>query len=251
MSAVVIQVIKWKVVEMVIWNVLFPEKCMVCGNVLGDRSGVCIKCKKELSYIRGARCSRCGKKISGEETVCSDCRKHRHIYSQGYALLEYNKKTEALITSVKYYHRTFYMEWLTKELIYYSEPYINRWKPQLVIPVPLHKSRYRKRGFNQAGLIAEPLAKAYGIQYDDRLLLRRNKTKAQKYLNDAERSANLKNAFVVNMARIDRYRELEKVVIVDDIYTTGSTIDACAKELIRVGVKEVYFVTLSAGNGYN
>ena len=143
------------------------------------------------------------------------------------------------------------MEWLTKELIYYSEPYINRWKPQLVIPVPLHKSRYRKRGFNQASLIAEPLAKAYGIQYDDRLLLRRNKTKAQKYLNDAERSANLKNAFVVNMARIDRYRELEKVVIVDDIYTTGSTIDACAKELIRVGVKEVYFVTLSAGNGYN
>ena len=66
-----------------------------------------------------------------------------------------------------------------------------------------------------------------------------------------QRSANLKKAFVVNMARIDRYRELEKVVIVDDIYTTGSTIDACAKELIRVGVKEVYFVTLSAGNGYN
>lgn len=241
-----------KVVELMFWNVIFPEKCMVCGSVLESvQDGVCYLCKKKMPYIRGLRCNRCGKKLVGLETVCSDCRKHRHIYSQGFALFEYNRKTETIIADIKYNRKISYISWLAKELIYHSEQYIRRWAPQLIIPVPLHRNRYRLRGFNQAGLIAGRLAKEYGIEYDEKLLFRKHNTKAQKYLNDAERKANLKSAFILDKARLDRYPGLERVVIVDDIYTTGSTIDACARELIKAGVREVYYLAVSVGNGYD
>ena len=244
----------WKVVYIssLIWDVFYPEKCMLCGKILeGRESGVCRVCVNKMPYISGDRCIKCSKKTDGFDNVCVDCASHRHIYRQGYALFGYDGNMERIIADIKYKGKWRNIEWLAKELAYHVSLYIKKWQAQLIVPVPLHKSKLRKRGFNQAGLVAGIIADEYGITYDDRLILRRRRTKPQKKLDDNERKNNLKNAFYVDRLRYGKYKHLKTIIIVDDIYTSGSTIDECAAELNRAGVENVYFLSLCVGNGYS
>ena len=106
------------------------------------------------------------------------------------------------------------------------------WSPDVIIPVPIHISKYKERGFNQAGLIAQALGRAMQIPVDEEYLVRIVKTQPMKELSNRERIKNLQNAFQVR-EKVVRYR---KVLIVDDIYTTGATFDACAAVLKDAGV---------------
>ena len=119
------------------------------------------------------------------------------------------------------------------------------WKAEALIPIPLHPSRKRKRGFNQAELLAKAIAKRSGIPVDAKLLLRTKKTDAQKDLNDQERLANLRDAFSVQKNEIPYHN----LILVDDIYTTGSTMDAAAKLLKEHGAQNVYFLCICVGMG--
>ena len=111
------------------------------------------------------------------------------------------------------------------------------------MPVPVHAARKRERGYNQAEALAGEIGRRMGIPVDFRLIKRVKKTLPQKLLDDRERQNNLKRAFKI--ARNDV--KLKRVVIIDDIYTTGSTIDACALELKRAGVEKVYFIAIAIG----
>lgn len=132
-------------------------------------------------------------------------------------------------------------------LAHYRERIIQL-EPQVLIPVPLHNSKYRQRGFNQAYVLAKGLADGVGIPVIEQYLLRIRRTKAQKQLNDKDRTRNLSEAFEMNPKYIAT--KFNRVMLVDDIYTTGSTIDACAKVLKDEGVQDVYFISLSIGKGF-
>ena len=123
---------------------------------------------------------------------------------------------------------------------------IAKWNPDVLVPVPIHASKLRVRGFNQAELIAEELGKATGIPVDTQSLERTVKTVPMKELDNVQRRKNLENAFKVAQ-NIVKYK---KVLIVDDIYTTGATLDACATILKSAGVAEVYGLSLCIGNGF-
>ena len=120
------------------------------------------------------------------------------------------------------------------------------WQPDALIPVPLHKSRMRKRGFNQAALVAERMGERLGIPVEEKLLIRVKKTSPQKELNDSARRENLKNAFQLCGNDV----KLKRVVLIDDIYTTGSTLDAAAAALLAAGVEKVYFLSICIGRGF-
>ncbi len=122
---------------------------------------------------------------------------------------------------------------------------LRSWQAEALIPVPIHKSRMRKRGFNQAALVAERMGERLGIPVEKDILVRVKKTKAQKNLSDAERRENLKNAFQVSGNEL----KLKRVVLVDDIYTTGSTLDAGASVLREAGAEKVYFLSICIGRG--
>ena len=119
------------------------------------------------------------------------------------------------------------------------------WKAEVLVPIPLHQSRRRKRGFNQAELLAKALSVRSGIPMDASLLIRTKKTHAQKELNDQERLANLKDAFSIQRRNIPYHN----LILVDDIYTTGSTIDTAARLLKEYGVQKVYFLCICVGMG--
>lgn len=122
---------------------------------------------------------------------------------------------------------------------------IKIWNPDVIIPVPIHKSRLKARGYNQAELIADSLGKYMGIPVDRRLLVRDKKTVPMKELEGVQRLKNIENAFNICESIV----EYNTVLVVDDIYTTGATVDACAAVLRSHGVSKVYCACLCIGAG--
>ncbi len=123
---------------------------------------------------------------------------------------------------------------------------IKAWNINVIIPVPLHKKRRRQRGYNQAEIIARHLGKICEVTVNEKAVKRVKHTKAMKELNDKERKHNLKNAF-----QVTKYWQQEKnVLLIDDIYTTGSTINSISELLKEEGAEKVMFFTISIGQGF-
>lgn len=189
---------------------------------------------------------KCGKKVeSSEVEYCYDCTKTNHVYDKGRCLYSHNKAIKKSLYDFKYKNKREYAKAYGEELADNLRDEILSWKADVIIPVPLHKSKKTLRGYNQAELIAKELGRRINIPVDSKCIRRVIKTKPQKELNNLERNKNVKNAFIV-AKNIVKYK---KVILVDDIYTTGSTMDSCAKALKDKGISEVYCVCISIGTG--
>ena len=134
---------------------------------------------------------------------------------------------------------------LPREMAVYYGKWISSKKIEAIIPVPLHPSKKRKRGFNQAEILARELSEQTGIPVYTDVLFRIRKTSPQKMLGPGERKANLKGAFAVSA----KWKACRNVLLIDDIYTTGSTIERCAGMLKKAGTENVWFLTISIGQG--
>mgnify|MGYP000007800608 FL=1 len=146
---------------------------------------------------------------------------------------------------MKYHNKRYYAEIFGKELADEFEFQIRRWGIQAIIPIPLHRSKMRKRGYNQAELLAKQLSECMGIPMEKDVLYRIKKTRPLKEMNGEQRHRNLKGAFAVSKS----WNPRQNILLIDDIYTTGSTIERAAGILKKAGVENVYFLTLSIGQG--
>lgn len=229
-------------------GLIFPRRCPVCDSVLKFNSElICKDCKPKLKYILEPRCKKCGKQlISQEQEYCYDCKNKTHIYKEGLAGFSHVGVIKKSIYDIKYSNKREYVDFYVNEISKLYKRYILRWNCDGIIPVPLHFRKKLSRGYNQAEIIAKAFSKELGIKMYSNLLKRHKNTRPQKELNDIQRKKNLENAFKINKNIV----ELKKVILVDDIYTTGSTIDACAKELLNNGTEEVYYLSISIGTGY-
>ncbi len=224
---------------------LFPARCPVCDEVLPRGRRICASCRKDLKLIRSPFCHKCGKRLRSEdERLCSDCATYPHVYDRGRALFEY-VPIRASIYRLKYGKRAEYATFYGEELARHLGDVIRGWKPDALVPVPLHKRRLAKRGYNQAELLADALGGRLGIPVQKNLIKRLKNTVPQKNLDAAGRQNNLKKAFKLSRNDV----KLSSIVIIDDIYTTGSTIDAVATVFKEAGTRSVYFVALSVGKG--
>lgn len=238
--------IRWK--ETVLGNaldLLFPKRCPVCDNIVGFRKGyACARCLQKIKYVHSPFCMKCGKPLEDEGEYCSDCKKKKHLFRRGIAVFEYRSIAPS-IYRFKYGNRQEYAAFFGECMAGRLEGQLKRWKAEALVPVPIHSSRKRERGYNQAQLLAKEISAWTGIPVQCDLIARKKKTVPQKDLNDAERQNNLKRAF--KMMKNDV--KLNTIVIVDDIYTTGSTIDAMAATLQEAGIKNIYFAVLAIGVG--
>ena len=188
---------------------------------------------------------KCGKPLAGErEEYCMDCRRKKRAFLQGKALWIYEEGIRESIYRFKYRDRREYAGVYASELAVRYGGWIKRQGIQAIVPVPLHKKRKRKRGYNQAELLAKELGRLLEIPVDTGLLVRVRDTKPQKTLNDIERKNNLKEAFKTTQNIV----QLNYILVVDDIYTTGSTLDAAAKALTDASAKGVYTCCISIGS---
>ena len=223
-------------------DIFYPRCCPVCQKILKDqRRMICPECEKTLCPIGHPRCYKCGKPIEKGE-YCRDCRAQHHMYEQGRGIFVYDSRMRRSITRYKYYGCREYGDFYAKAMYRYAFKELQNWKPDLIIPVPIHKDKRRMRGFNQAAYLAQKLSCYTGIPADENLVKKVIKTKSQKKLNAWQRRMNLERAFYVTGDLKDK-----NILIVDDVYTTGSTIDAMAACLKKKGAENIYFLTVCIG----
>lgn len=224
-------------------NLLYPRCCPLCHEILRDqRALVCPDCGKNLKPVAEPRCMRCGKPVGAEEEFCPECRGGRHEFTQGRGVFLYDEVFRRAIVKYKYGGRRQYGEFFARAMCLYGEKDILRWQPDVVVPVPLHPKKQRARGFNQAAILGELIGEYFGIPFSSELLKKVRSTKSQKKMSAGERRRNLKGAFAVTAPLFGR-----TVLIIDDVYTTGSTVDEAARALKRAGAGKVYFLALCTG----
>lgn len=227
-------------------DLVYPRRCPVCDEpVPVEDELICGDCVKKIRYIEGARCRKCSKGLTDDTKIyCTDCEKRTHIFEYGYALYHYQDMHES-IYRYKSRGRMEYAKFYAKDIGRHLEWKIRHMGAQALIPVPLHSSRERMRGYNQAQVLTRELGTLLGIPARTDIIKRVRRTVPQKELDGLERQNNLKKAFFISSDVV----KLKKVIVVDDVYTTGSTIDAVAEELRHHGVEQVYFITLCIGEG--
>ncbi len=234
-------------------DILYPRRCPVCGGIAVPRGGLaCTDCSSRLKPIEEPRCKKCSKPIDSEEKeYCHDCESKRYHYTNGFSLWIYDECMKKSIADFKYHGRREYGEFYVQELVKKFHDSIMSISPDVLVPVPIHKSKQLKRGYNQADILAKGIGKRLNIPVLSYLLKRDKNTLPQKQLNDKERLKNLEKAFIFDEEERMTYNGIiDTALLVDDIYTTGSTIEACTNILMQNGIKKVYFITISIGKGY-
>lgn len=225
---------------------VFPAKCPFCGTITnGEDNAICETCLKNLPEIKEPRCKKCGKPILvKEKEYCYDCTKTEHFFEEGRSIWIHKPPITTAIYALKYKNKRIYAKTFGSMLYIRYGTYLIKHKIDLIIPIPLHEKRRKRRGFNQAELIAIQLGKYTRIPVDLTSLTRVHETIAQKNLNDRKRKQNIKGAFAAKRAVKGK-----RIVLIDDIYTTGATIDEAARKLRRAGAEKVLFLTISIGQG--
>ena len=223
-------------------NLLFPPFCLNCKKHIESTQLLCGECFGLVKFIKNPYCSCCGRVFhgGGENHLCGDCLQAPWAFEKARSLFAYEEIIAALIHNLKYSGKTTGLKtlcWLSGHSVIWDD--IDT--PAFIIPVPLHLKRLRKRGFNQALVLARSLFpdEKKKIRYD--ILVRKSNTPSQTGLSGKERRKNLKNAFVVE-------KKLEisgkKILLLDDVFTTGSTANECAKALKAAGCKKVEVLTI-------
>jgi ComF family protein len=218
-----------------ILNLLLPSTCAVCHAPVPERrwGGACPECWNSLIPIEPPFCVKCGEPAPAIEGLCSLCLRGEHLFDFARSALLFTHVLREIIHHLKYADRVSMAKPLGDFLkrCLANEPF----EGTMVVPVPLHRSRERVRGFNQAELLAARL----GLPIERKLLRRRKDTPSQTGLSRTERKRNLAGAFE---ARADVHG---KVIVVDDVYTTGSTMNEIARTLKRAGAERVEVLTVA------
>lgn len=225
-----------------ILNFLWPKVCPFCEKIYTQ--GICENCKetiKELN-VKEPYCLQCGKPIvNANAALCKDCQTSKRYFNEGRALWCHTAVVRKSIYRFKYYNQRDYGLTFAKEMSKELKQTIKRWNPQVIIPVPLCQRRRRERGFNQALILAKQLGETEKIPVRE-WVSRIKETSPQKELDKKKRKKNIEDAFLFKAPL-----PLQRVLLIDDIFTSGSTINEIAKTLKKQGVLEVYFITISIG----
>ena len=231
-------------------ELVFPSNiyCVACGGIIDQTRpyALCDRCARAFHWANGRTCAKCGKILQDTypRDICLDCRENARVFAKGYICVQYGMRERDLLLAFKYGGQAFVGEKL-------AEIMADRIAPEeldidLIVPVPMHRRKQRRRGFNQADLMARRLAKKLSVPYAANLLLRTTDTPAMSKLNPVERRGNLEGAFGL-AAGGERRVAGASILLVDDIYTTGSTGDACSETLLAGGAAEVRLISFAGG----
>jgi ComF family protein len=228
-------------------DIIFPPRCLGCGEILHPHRGqlFCPACKEKIKFITGNLCPVCGTTFFDSPAashLCGNCLENKTYFSCARAVVSYETIILHAIHQFKYGSNISVGALLASFMADFSFPDVDFTDYSLIIPVPLHIKRLRQRGFNQSLILAHALAKKWHIPVNFSLLKRHKFTLTQTGLNKAERNKNIKGAFEVS----DKKNITGKnVILVDDVYTTGATINECAKILTKAGAQKVTVLTLA------
>ncbi|MGN1061046.1 MAG: ComF family protein [Candidatus Coproplasma sp.] len=222
-----------------ILNVLFPEHyaCLICGRELFDGGDLCPECEKTVTFNYGVTCPVCGRRASSDQ-ICLECKAQAPLFDKGVSSMVYKGGARNLILKFKN-DGAYLKDYLARKL---REKCVSFTDADAVCFVPMTKKDYRKRGYNQAELLACELAESLSLPLLKNAVEKVKQSSAQKTLTREERSENLRGCFRAKREEV----EDKTLIVVDDVLTTGATADAITKELKRKGAKKIYFATAAS-----
>lgn len=221
---------------------ILPSICILChASLEGSAQNICNACLVDLPILPNCCCI-CARFLVSEisaATICGACLKNKPHFERTFALFPYQPPIVQLIFALKFNHQLYYANTFARLLLSQIETlwYQNETLPDVIVPVPLHINRLRERGFNQALEIAKLISKKLKIPLDHSGVIRIKHTAAQSGLKSRERKQNLANAFAIS--RKNNFKDL-KIAVIDDVITTGSTVDSLSKVLKADGAEDIH-----------
>ena len=224
-------------------DLLLPPRCLACAEEVGTTHALCAACWRKMTFLGAPCCDCCGLPFAydlGAGVLCGACLRDPPSYDRARSALRYDDGSRGLVLAFKHGDRLHgvpaFAEWMRRagaDLLAESD---------LVVPVPLHWTRLLRRRYNQSALLAQGIARASGVAYAADWLIRRRRTPSQGAFGALGRKRNVESAF-----RLDAKRSVRglRVVLVDDVLTTGATVEECARVLRRAGARKVNVLTLA------
>lgn len=218
-------------------DLIFPSRCTFCDGIC--REPICPACKDAVKFVSPPFCTICGVPFKSDAIsshVCGDCIKEKRYFSWARGVLIYDDASAKAIHRFKYKKDTTYSRALGSIISSYSK--LKDF--DMVVPVPLHIKRLKERGFNQSLFLARVVGKRHRIIVDPFALKRTRWTEPQVNLSGKERKLNVKGAF-----EVQKDVKGKRILLVDDVYTTGATVRECSKILKKSGAKDICVLTLA------
>ncbi len=234
-------------------DLFYPPRCRFCKEVIVGPDNLCFchVCRQRIRQVAHPFCQACGypfQSSSGADHLCGTCLKHPPEFVRARAWACYPPGDETMnpfrsvLQQFKYGRKVSLGKPLGRLLAEGCGAFVREFQPDVIVPVPLHPQRLRWRGFNQAVILGKPVSREQGVPMDPFILYRSVVTEPQTQLSEPERKKNVRGAFTLNPKKP---LEGRKVLLIDDIYTSGATANECSRTLIRGGAGEVAILTLA------
>ncbi|MBE6449160.1 MAG: ComF family protein [Alphaproteobacteria bacterium] len=236
-----------KIIKLIrfIFDILLPPRCLICGEIVYKENGLCAKCFSKINFLSNQSCPICGRPYTfpiedGNTLICGKCLSKPPVLRGLKAVFAYDDFSKNLILPFKHADRTDLVPYLSKLMFKRGKEFFE--EADCIIPVPLHWKRKLKRKYNQAALLALNIEKLSQKPCLLSVLSRHRYLTSQKNKTRKERLENIKNAFKVKDANLIKNK---KIVLIDDVYTTGATLNECARVLYKAGAKDVVAVVIA------
>jgi len=226
-------------------DALLPPQCLGCGTLVGGGGVLCPSCWETVTFLSPPQCDACGLPFEydpGVGALCGACVREKPVYERARAAMIYNEASRRLVLAFKHGDRTD------------AAPAFGAWLARagrdlladagLIAPVPLHWSRLFTRRYNQSALLAKALGRVSGVSVTQDLLIRRRRTPPQGRMSPSARKRNVRGAFAIRKSKASLI-EGKRVLLIDDVLTTGATVSASARALIAAGAEAVDVLTLA------
>lgn len=218
-------------------DTLYPCRCPSCRRIVYNEA-FCDNCWKKLVFIEKPICSICGEPLdikTNQSILCGHCLNKKHYFNKAVSVFIYNRTIARAIYRLKFDRKIFLSKFFAKFIV----KNVKEFDSDYIVAVPIYKNRLEERGYNQSLLLVKEISKIINVPYIEDAILKIKNTLPQTKLTTNKRKTNLKSAFKIN----EKYRDLIKdknILIIDDVLTTGATVDECAKILKKNGAGRVF-----------